>query len=249
MRNKTGPTLAWDANRLARYDAVTRPAPDQQRRVRNVAIAVSTPSKRAQRARKSTAPITLAVLHPKGGVGRSTTVWHLGAELALRGCRVLLEDLDQGRHLSRVYTRHPLGFDNLQLGTLASVEDDIDLVLLDTAPEAQRERALDYLRRANWVLVPVKGPEEGSVQALPALLRWLQEANGARLIGFLPTMHKPRRAEARYWLGELQKLAEQNRTRVFEPIGDLASVAAWRLDGHPYAHVAEEILSAVAARA
>jgi hypothetical protein len=54
------------------------------------------------------------------------------------------------------------------------------------------ERALEYLRRADWVLVPVKGPEEGSVQALPALLRWLQEANGARLLGFLPTMHKPR---------------------------------------------------------
>jgi len=62
---------------------------------------------------------------------------------------------------------------------------------------------------------------------LPALLRWLQEAGGARLLGFLPTMHKPRRAEVRYWLGELQRLAEQHQTRVFEPIGDLASVAAW----------------------
>ncbi len=28
--------------------------------------------------------MVLAVLHPKGGVGRSTTVWQLGAELALR---------------------------------------------------------------------------------------------------------------------------------------------------------------------
>ena len=33
-------------------------------------------------------PTVLAVLHPKGGVGRSTTVWQLGAELALRGKRV-----------------------------------------------------------------------------------------------------------------------------------------------------------------
>ncbi len=58
-------------------------------------------------------PVTLAVLHPKGGVGRSTTVWHLGAEFALRGRRVLIEDLDQGRHLSRVFERHPLGLDGL----------------------------------------------------------------------------------------------------------------------------------------
>jgi len=37
------------------------------------------------RQRATDKPLTLVVLHPKGGVGRSTTVWHLGAELALRG--------------------------------------------------------------------------------------------------------------------------------------------------------------------
>jgi hypothetical protein len=155
----------------------------------------------------------------------------------------VLEDLDQGRHLSRVYERHPLGLDMLALNGTGPR----DVTILDTAPEAQRERALDYLRRADWVLVPVKGPEEGSVQALPALLRWLQEANGARLLGFLPTMYKPRRTEARHWLGELGRLAERQRARVFEPIGDLASVAAWRLDGHPYASLADEVLHATRA--
>jgi hypothetical protein len=60
-------------------------------------------------------------------------------------------------------------------------------------------------------------------------------------------MHTPRRAEARSWLSELHRLAERCQTRVFEPIGDLASVAAWRLDGHPYADVAEEILHAAGA--
>ncbi len=76
-------------------------------------------------------PVTLAVIHPKGGVGRSTTVWHLGAELAMRGLSVRIEDLDQGAHLSRVFHAHPLGLDNLQLGGNVPA----DLVILDTAPD------------------------------------------------------------------------------------------------------------------
>src|SRR5438552_10990864 len=87
-------------------------------------------------------PTVLAVLHPKGGVGRSTTVWQLGAELALRGKRVRIEDLDQGRHLSRVFERHPLGLDGLHLAGSPIGENNVDLVLLDTAPEAHREHAL-----------------------------------------------------------------------------------------------------------
>jgi len=201
------------------------------------------PQRTSTGTRQFARPTTLALLHPKGGVGRSTTAYMLGAELALRGRRVVLEDLDQGQHLSRVFERHPLGLDLLQLGGNGPRE----VTILDTAPEGLRERALEHLRRADWLLVPVKGPEEGSVQALPALLRWLQEAGGARLLGFLPTMHKPRRAEARYWLGQLQRLAEQHHTRVLEPIGDLASVAAWRLDGHPYASLAEDVVYAIGA--
>ena len=191
-------------------------------------------------------PTVLAVLHPKGGVGRSTTVWQLGAELALRGKRVRIEDLDQGRHLSRVFERHPLGLQNLELndGNSASDRSDIDLVLLDTAPEAHREHALGVLHRADWILVPVKGPEEGSVQALPMLMQWVAEAGRARVLGFLPTMYKPRRAETRYWMAELEAFAARYQVRVLSPIGDLASVAAWRLDGHPYAPVAQEVLRA-----
>src|SRR5947199_325972 len=85
-------------------------------------------------------PTVLAVLHPKGGVGRSTTVWQLGAELALHGKRVRIEDLDQGAHLSRTFDQYPLGLDRLQLASSSIEENEVvDLVLLDTAPEAQRE--------------------------------------------------------------------------------------------------------------
>jgi chromosome partitioning protein len=185
-------------------------------------------------------PTVLAVLHPKGGVGRSTTVWQLGAELALRGKRVRIEDLDQGAHLSRTVAQYPLGLDGLQVGGDA----EADLVLLDTAPEALRERALEVLRRADLVIVPVKGPEASSVQASPLLMQWVGEAGHARVLGFLPTMYKPRRAETRYWMAELKAFAARHDARVLPPIGDLASVAAWCLDGHPYTALAIEVLRA-----
>lgn len=204
--------------------------------------AVATLSEReVRKTRPVRQPVTLAVLHPKGGVGRSTTVWQLGAELARRGVDVRIEDLDQGAHLTRVFDAHPLGLENLRLGPSGPA----DLVILDTAPEANEARALDYLDRSDWVLVPVKGPEENSVQALPMLMGWIERASHVRLIGFLPTMHKPRRASSRYWLAELERLANRHGVRVLAPIHDAASIADMSLAGHPYARVADEVRRAV----
>jgi cellulose biosynthesis protein BcsQ len=180
---------------------------------------------------------TLTVLHPKGGVGRSTTVYMLGAELALRGHRVALIDRDQGQHLTRVFNFYPPGLDNLVLGD----DQSATLRIIDTAPEVNASRAVGYLQEADWALVPVKGPEAGSVLAIPLLLEWLEEAAGARLLGFVPTMHHARRVDCRQWLDELYKLARQRDVPVFPPIGNLASLAAFRMDGHPYAPLAEAV--------
>jgi cellulose biosynthesis protein BcsQ len=188
-------------------------------------------------------PIVLAVLHPKGGVGRSTTVYMLGAELALRGCSVRIEDLDQAKHLSRIVHRRDL----LVPGLAIADSGPADVVLLDTAPEADTARGIGYLRRADWVLVPVKGPEEASVQAISLVLDWLKAAPNCRLLGFVPTMATLRWAESRQWLGELQCLARSHEVEVFESIPARASLAAWRLDGHPYAALAERVLDAVRA--
>lgn len=184
---------------------------------------------------------TLTVLHPKGGVGRSTTVYMLGAELALHGHRVALIDRDQGQHLSRVYDFYPPGIDNLVLGEDPSAA----IRIIDTAPEVNGDRAVGYLREADWALVPVKGPEAGSVLALPLLLDWLEQAHSARLLGFVPTMYKGRRGDSRQWLNELQRLAEKTGTRVFPPINDLVSLATFRLDGHPYAPLATAVEDAL----
>ena len=185
--------------------------------------------------------IAVAVLHPKGGVGRSTTVWHLGAELALRGHSVRIEDLDQAKHLSSVVYRRGL----LMPGLTIADSGPADVVLLDTAPEADTARGIGYLRRADWVLVPVKGPEEASVQAIGLVLEWLESAPNCRLLGFVPTMATLRWAESRQWLEELKRLAVAQHAQVFEPIPSRASLAAWRLDGHPYASLADQVLRAV----
>jgi cellulose biosynthesis protein BcsQ len=183
----------------------------------------------------------LAVLHPKGGVGRSTTAWHLAAELVLRGLTVRIEDLDQAKHLSSVAYRRGL----LTPGLTIAEDGPADVVLLDTAPEADTARGVGYLRRADWVLVPVKGPEEASVQAIGLVLEWLEAAPNCRLLGFVPTMATLRWAESRQWMAELERLARAHSTRVFEPIPSRASLAAWRLDGHPYASLADQVLRAV----
>jgi cellulose biosynthesis protein BcsQ len=182
---------------------------------------------------------TLTLVHPKGGVGRSTSAYMLGAELALRGYRVALIDRDQGRHLSRLLEFYPLGIDTLVLGDRA--DGDVDFRVIDTAPEMDFDRTLVYLHEADWAIIPVKGPEAGSVLALPQLLEWLDQAQGARLLGFLPTMYKARRAEARRWLEQLQVIAAERQVCVFPPIKDLAALASYRLDGHPYAPIADAV--------
>lgn len=106
----------------------------------------------------------LTVLHPKGGVGRSTAVYMLGAELAVRGHRVALIDRDQGQHLSRIFELYPPGIHGLALGD----RDDVNVRIIDTAPEVDSARARAYLREADWAIGRRTGP--GAAAALVALL-------------------------------------------------------------------------------
>src|SRR5947209_1490861 len=54
-------------------------------------------------------------------------------------------------------------------------------------------------------------------------------------------MYKARRGDTRQWLGELERLVVKVGTRVFSPIGDLATLATFRLDGHPSASLAAAV--------
>jgi cellulose biosynthesis protein BcsQ len=201
------------------------------------AMALDDVSGRQQARSHAVRPVTLAVLHPKGGVGRSTTVWQLGVELALRGRHVRIEDRDQARHLSRMLAQLP-PVSGLRV---AGAAEPGELLLVDTAPEGSPERTLPLLRESDWVIAPAK-PEPASVQALPLLLRWLAQAQHARLLGVLPTMVMRRRASTDVWLAELERLARSAGGRLLPAIPNTAALAEWRLDGHPYAPVAAQVL-------
>jgi cellulose biosynthesis protein BcsQ len=196
---------------------------------------------------------TLAIAHPKGGVGRSTTTYMLAMELArLHPDRtIVIEDRDQAQHLSRMLEHYPPSLPNIRHGQTAEYAAGAShyepwVTLIDTAPEANLDVLGGVLRAADWLLVPVKGPEAGSVQVLPQFLRWFESARSqrCRLLGFLPTMWKPRRSEAQRWLGELENLATRNGVVVFDPIPDSAAIAAWQTAGRPYAHLAQEVARA-----
>ncbi len=133
------------------------------------------------------ASTTLTVRHPRGGVSRSTTVYMLGAELALRPATVALSVRDHGQHLPRT-------FDFCPPTVIDGADPQAALRIVDTAPEVNADRAIGYLHETDRALVPVKEPEAVSVLALPLLLEWLEETDVARLQGFLPTIYKARRS-------------------------------------------------------
>jgi len=106
---------------------------------------------------------TVAIVSQKGGSGKSTLSLHLAAHHASRGSKTLLLDMDpQGNLVGWAKRRGDLPPDvdtahASQLGkVLAAAEaDGYDLVILDTAPSADRA-SLGAVEAANLVLIPCR---------------------------------------------------------------------------------------------
>lgn len=67
---------------------------------------------------------TVAFLNKKGGVGKTSTVHHLGGTLARRGCRVLLVDADPQASLTQGLLGAEVAEDLDPSGTIAAIFDE-----------------------------------------------------------------------------------------------------------------------------
>src|ERR1700722_143447 len=119
---------------------------------------------------------TLAVMSQKGGSGKSTLALHLAAEAAARGRKVLLLDLDpQGNLVGWAQRRGDLPPDvdaihvaKLKAELAAAKDEGVDLVLLDTAPNADRP-SVQAAEAADLILVPCR-PAQFDLDAIRATL-------------------------------------------------------------------------------
>ena len=119
---------------------------------------------------------TLAVMSQKGGSGKSTLALHLAAEAATRGRKVLLLDLDpQGNLVGWAQRRgdFPPDVDAIHVAKLkaelaAAKAEGVDLVLLDTAPNADRP-SVQAAEAADLILVPCR-PAQFDLDAIRATL-------------------------------------------------------------------------------
>ena len=119
---------------------------------------------------------TLAVMSQKGGSGKSTLALHLAAEAAARGRKVLLLDLDpQGNLVGWAQRRGDLPPDvdaihvaKLKAELAAAKAEGVDLVLLDTAPNADRP-SVQAAEAADLIVVPCR-PAQFDLDAIRATL-------------------------------------------------------------------------------
>jgi cellulose biosynthesis protein BcsQ len=116
--------------------------------------------------------LSVCIAHRKGGVGKTTTTWYLGRELARAGKNVILRDLDPQRGLTDI-VRDLGGRDGMFSARLALGSDDQplpfepDVELIDTPPAL--DESLPGLNRADAVIIPAV-PEHQAVRALERML-------------------------------------------------------------------------------
>lgn len=141
---------------------------------------------------------TIAVISQKGGSGKTTLAIHLCAEVAARGAKALLLDLDpqasaaewgdrRGDQLPDIITEHPA---RIEAALKAAHAKGYEIVFLDTAPHSD-QAALRAAKFADLVLVPCRP----SALDLAAIRSTLDVADMAKSKAFVVLNAAPHHAK------------------------------------------------------
>ncbi|MBV9596580.1 MAG: ParA family protein [Chloroflexi bacterium] len=201
-------------------------------------------------------PLTVAIAHSKGGVGKTTTTIVVGKYLA-RDYRVLLKDYDDTRQLSDL-VRSLTGDEDLVTRNLRLANDEVDVigwrrrapdvVLIDAEP-ARGPRTWQALKESEFVLVPAP-PEGLAVRAMRQMFETIglvrEQANPfLTIMGVIPTMYDKRWPEHRAFLEEMQRECDVAGVRLFTPVARRQSYLYLSTRGQDYKPVAQAIANAV----
>jgi cellulose biosynthesis protein BcsQ len=192
------------------------------------------------------APLTIAVAHSKGGVGKTTTAVIVGKYLA-RNHRVALKDYDVSRHLTQLVAR--VAPDGRSLTRKLWLDTDTgaggaEIVVIDAEP-ARGPATRQALVEADYVLIPAP-PEFMAVTAMEQMLATVDEIRSTAnpyltVLGVVPTMFTRTWPEHRAFLEQMRDVCAAHGVHLFDPIPRRQSYLYLSTGGQDYLPVAEEI--------
>lgn len=121
----------------------------------------------------------VAVLNPKGGVGKTTLATNLAGYFAASGARTMLGDIDRQESAKYWLRLRPKGLPQIETweinGVVARPPKGVTHVVLDTPAQISEAKVVDIVRVADKILVPV-APSLFDVVATEDFLKSLRSA-------------------------------------------------------------------------
>jgi cellulose biosynthesis protein BcsQ len=193
-------------------------------------------------------PITVAVAHAKGGVGKTTTTLIVGKYLS-RQYRVELRDYDESQHLSFLIAEMAPDEHTLtrRLWLRNGENRRSDIVLIDSAP-ARGPETRKALMEADYVVIPAP-PERMARHALQQMLDTIDVIRSSRIdpntflhvLGVVPTMFDVRWPDHHAYLEQMQEECQERDVPVFPPVPRRHSYLSLSVAGQDYRPVADAI--------
>jgi cellulose biosynthesis protein BcsQ len=191
-------------------------------------------------------PLTVAVAHSKGGVGKTTTAVIVSKNLARR-YRVAMKDYDVSQHLTQLVARVAPDKRTLTRRLWLSTErqeQQPDIVVIDAEP-ARGPQTRQALVEADYALIPAP-PEFMAVTAMEQMLATVDEVRRTAnpyltVLGVVPTMYTKSWPEHRAFLDQMRETCAAQNIRLFPPIPRRQSYLYLSTGGQDYLPVAMEL--------